>query len=90
MNTNTLFGEDYVVHQVGYTNTDTSQSEDYGWSMKYVFTFAAAKAFSGKSILGKAYMAPWTSLHVMRGMELNVVDTILAFSFKSPKTLVRS
>lgn len=58
VNTNTLFGEDYVVHQVGYTNTDTSQSKDYGWSMKYVFTFAAAKAFSGKSILGKAYMAP--------------------------------
>ena len=55
-------------------------------SNKLSFTFASSCALLGIDTLGKAYMAPITSLHLIPSIELNVSATSLALSLNDWST----
>ena len=48
----------------------------------FSITLAYSMAFLGMSIRGNAYIAPCNSLHFMPFIELNRLDTSLAFSLR--------
>lgn len=55
-----------------------------------IHALASSTAFGGIKMRGKAYMAPWTGLHLIPGTAFRICSVSLAFSAKAPNTAVFS